>query len=571
MRKAFIPLFLLLAVQFAFGADTLSGTEGEQSVSDTIIKRLIPGQLTPCCLPFDVDTTLISQLYRVARIDVDGTAYVYPVCSVPAGSPFVAQSTIAIDTFIVADSLIRQDTRIKWMIPWDGGDILCEPELLSWQYCSLDSVWHTADQLVFTVLDPHDLQFTVNLENLPVRRFLQDTYYDESAPTVIGQYLPYLASVDMQGDHPNPVTIPLPVEVFSITDMGRTIDSLIITIRETSSPTVEQMTLPLSSIAPSDPVIHINNLIPQSEYDYEIRAVYGAMEFLSRVTFPIVDSIANDTLIARGAFRTDGHVRMIAAPDARNIRDLGGRYTTSGQMVKYGKLYRGGELNGLHTATTESVDGLKALGIGANISAFGFIANDDQAPDGLKTYYYTNNSGCEVQHMDGYFWKTRWCKELEYILKSLQLQRPVYFHCIWGADRTGFLTMLIYGILGVPYNDIAKDYELTSFTVESPRAKERQLPLINFIEKLKGETLQEKFNYYLTKKLYVTQEVIEGLTDELLDNTPTTLGVSTQLPSQDLQPMLYDLQGRPLHSAPAKGIFIQVDQQGASRKVFFRD
>ena len=131
--------------------------------------------------------------------------------------------------------------------------------------------------------------------------------------------------------------------------------------------------------------------------------------------------------------------------------------------------------------------------------------------------------------------------------------------------------MLIYGILGVPYNDIAKDYELTSFTVESPRAKERQLPLINFIEKLKGETLQEKFNYYLTKKLYVTQEVIEGLTDELLDNTPTTLGVSTQLPSQDLQPMLYDLQGRPLHSAPAKGIFIQVDQQGVSRKVFFRD
>ena len=41
--------------------------------------------------------------------------------------------------------------------------------------------------------------------------------------------------------------------------------------------------------------------------------------------------------------------------------------------------------------------------------------------------------------------------------------KPVYFHCSLGRDRTGTVAMLILGILGVPEGDISQEYELTQF------------------------------------------------------------------------------------------------------------
>lgn len=38
---------------------------------------------------------------------------------------------------------------------------------------------------------------------------------------------------------------------------------------------------------------------------------------------------------------------------------------------------------------------------------------------------------------------------------------PVYFHCIAGADRTGTVAFIINGLLGVSYEDLTRDFELT--------------------------------------------------------------------------------------------------------------
>lgn len=42
-------------------------------------------------------------------------------------------------------------------------------------------------------------------------------------------------------------------------------------------------------------------------------------------------------------------------------------------------------------------------------------------------------------------------------------QKPVYFHCSLGRDRTGTVAMLTLGILGVPEGDISQEYEITQF------------------------------------------------------------------------------------------------------------
>ena len=43
-------------------------------------------------------------------------------------------------------------------------------------------------------------------------------------------------------------------------------------------------------------------------------------------------------------------------------------------------------------------------------------------------------------------------------------QKPIYYHCYGGADRTGTLGFLINGLLGVSYSDLVIDFELTSYS-----------------------------------------------------------------------------------------------------------
>ena len=42
--------------------------------------------------------------------------------------------------------------------------------------------------------------------------------------------------------------------------------------------------------------------------------------------------------------------------------------------------------------------------------------------------------------------------------------KNIYFHCQGGCDRTGTLSFQILGLLGVSESDLAKDYELSSFS-----------------------------------------------------------------------------------------------------------
>lgn len=157
-----------------------------------------------------------------------------------------------------------------------------------------------------------------------------------------------------------------------------------------------------------------------------------------------------------------------------NVRDLGGYMTSSGKRVKQGLVFRGGEIttmsnSGHYNTITEfskkifrgdmgMVGGVEldlrgASDIRDNYTACGFAENGDieYAQYALKSYEQT-------------FTQTRsYVAPIFELLKNAN-NKHVYFHCHGGADRTGTIGFLLNGLLGVSYEDLVIDFELTSYS-----------------------------------------------------------------------------------------------------------
>ena len=197
--------------------------------------------------------------------------------------------------------------------------------------------------------------------------------------------------------------------------------------------------------------------------------------------------ITNDN-ISRKYFRlsfNDKYPRIIGARSAvmdsvQNFRDLGGYTSTNGKTVKWGKVFRSGELSSLSEWDSIRLDNLGIKTIidlrtnqetltapikytKANILqipiSVGKIAD---APNVLSR----DECGKETP---GYIWKTSTCNSTDNtdqfakVLEQFQNEDnyPILISCSYGKDRTGFLTAMLLAALDIPRDAIMEDY-LTS-------------------------------------------------------------------------------------------------------------
>lgn len=278
-------------------------------------------------------------------------------------------------------------------------------------------------------------------------------------------------------------------------------------------------------IKTSATTVNFNNLFVNHEYYWKV--------------------IADDEESAVGTFETEDYPRWISARPLYNVRDNGGYMTYSGKRVKQGLVFRGGEI----TTSTQSghyntiADSSKEvfrneMGIKVELD----LRGPSDISDGYNQNAFAENGDIEYQQYaiksyEQTFTQTRsMIAPIFEILKEAD-QKPVYYHCFGGADRTGTLGFLLNGVLGVSYTDLVIDFELTSYSsidnehIRShipgyQHAYDRWPALINQLKTDKtggyawddDALLMDNINNYLVKACNVPQSTIDTIRDIMLED-----------------------------------------------------
>lgn len=162
----------------------------------------------------------------------------------------------------------------------------------------------------------------------------------------------------------------------------------------------------------------------------------------------------------------EGGVRMIYTPSVWNIRDLGGWACTGGR-VKYGKIFRGGNFGSISAADKATI--VDWLGVATDID----LRNNSEtggittSPLGTGVEYFHQSLDFYANAVSTSAASARTVAVLKKVMACVAANKPCYFHCMSGADRTGTIAYLLLSLLGVSQSDKDKDYELTAFSDEA--------------------------------------------------------------------------------------------------------
>lgn len=151
--------------------------------------------------------------------------------------------------------------------------------------------------------------------------------------------------------------------------------------------------------------------------------------------------------------------RIIRAEGVYNIRDIGGWVTEEGRRIKQGLIYRGSYMNEI---TEEGIKVLKdTIGIKTDIDLRKeMIGEMDASPlgDTVKFCLFPFEHNYKAFFTEEQIEATREVFELF----ADENNYPIFFHCYHGADRTGNIAYILNALLGMKYEDILLEFEMTS-------------------------------------------------------------------------------------------------------------
>ncbi len=261
------------------------------------------------------------------------------------------------------------------------------------------------------------------------------------------------------------------------------------------------MSDPLIFLCTGD-ALEVEDLLPGTEYFWQTVRSAGGEKIRSDVH----------------SFKTLQTPRTVYIPGVSNVRDLGGKITSSGQRVKYGMAYRGADFAHL---TEEGIKkAVDILGIKTELDLRNRIANG-KSPlgDGVK---YISVTAPYYGLIADQSYKEALLTELRVFADPDNY--PVYFHCSLGRDRTGTLAFLLLALLGVKPDDIFTDYEISFFSdmggyidTTAPSYMVQQLDATRTLVSSSVKKLEENTRAYLIR-LGMTEEEIDAIRANLLED-----------------------------------------------------
>ena len=283
--------------------------------------------------------------------------------------------------------------------------------------------------------------------------------------------------------------------------------------------TLEKNTVFVQRGIPSGGSAEVYNLIPGDLCGYQI--------FAEEYTVPSESGegtqVVHSRLVKSESFCVRSYeMRGIKTETLNNVRDLGGWPTLDGRHVRYGLLYRGSAFDGGGQRLLSDSDTalfLNRLGIRNELD---LRWDSEIMLDGVSTLSdSTNYVRVPLQLYLEFVSDENNGEQLNQIFDMLNADGPLYFHCAIGCDRTGTISFLLLGLLGVSESNINKEYELSSFSIYGLRTRDNTetyyKEMIAYIkDNFQGATLQEKIQNYLLQR-GVSQEKLDTFIAKMLE------------------------------------------------------
>ena len=221
--------------------------------------------------------------------------------------------------------------------------------------------------------------------------------------------------------------------------------------------------------------------------------------------------------------------RAIYAQGASNVRDIGALERYDGTRLRQGCIYRGtcleSNIDREYQLTQRGITVLRdkiKIKTDLDIRKEAYGKASKSAIGESVNYVQSTCRGYDLFYAEE---NLHYCKALIEILAD-ESNYPVYVHCWGGADRTGTLFFFLGMLLGVKFEYIVADYNITSLTISAKRFIPMTMGQCDYAGFWAGADfdgdhapiVMENAKRFLIDKCGVAEETVERLKKNLIEN-----------------------------------------------------
>lgn len=173
--------------------------------------------------------------------------------------------------------------------------------------------------------------------------------------------------------------------------------------------------------------------------------------------------------------------RHIELQGCLNFRDLGGYPTRDGRRLRWGRLFRSDALHQLSAADVARLRDDLGVGTIIDLRSTPEVRSEGRGPleDGPFTVHHIPLFDGDTQSRperppdrslaDIYFMLAQFAAEpITRVVRVLaESEAPAVYHCAAGKDRTGVISAVLLGLLGVEDEIIVADYALSATNIDA--------------------------------------------------------------------------------------------------------